>query len=76
MTKEVEAGGMRKTKYTIRDIVEMKSKYYIAFYGKIQESRRYLYEKNIFIKIFFTAEKHIFKSPIRFFILNIFILRR
>lgn len=31
----------------IRDIVEMKSKYYCA--TKIQKSRRYLYEKNIFI---------------------------
>lgn len=30
MTEEVEAGEMRKTKYTIRDIVEMKSKYYYA----------------------------------------------
>lgn len=77
MTKEVEAGGIRKTKYMIRDIVEMKSKYYCA--TKIQESRRYLYEKNIFIRIFFILikndAKYIFKSLSRFFILYIFIPR-
>jgi len=63
-------------KYTIRNIIEMKSKYYCVLrHHKIQESHRYLYERNIFIKISLRA-KNIFSSLIRFFILSVFIPRR
>jgi len=50
MTKEVEAGEMKKTKYTIRDIVEMKSKYcyYALHYQDSEKSQISVWEKHFY----------------------------
>lgn len=48
--KDEKAGRLRKTKYMIRNILEMKFKYYsalciLSFFIKIQDSRTYLCEE-------------------------------